>query len=86
MSSNVNLVDKLNPTHFSQNEKLKHKINEIYNDSLKNIQNNKENLLKEINYSNFNGTKVSIDQTENEKDNEGTTGLFDLNEIYKKYF
>ncbi|AYN24517.1 hypothetical protein [Buchnera aphidicola] len=80
MSSNITLVDKLNPTRFNQNDKLKTKIDEIYHESLKNIKNSSEILTQEKKYP-ISSTKVSINYVENENEN----SPIDLEEFYRKY-
>lgn len=65
MSSNVTLVDKLNPTRHKE---LKVKIDEICHKSLKNIKNTSKILIEEKKHP-ISSTKVSINYIENENEN-----------------
>ncbi|WP_295164022.1 hypothetical protein [uncultured Buchnera sp.] len=80
MSSNITLVDKLNPTRFDQNKKLKVKIDELCNKSLKNVENTSKGLIEEKKYP-ISSTKVSINHIENEN----KRNSIDFDEFYEEY-
>ncbi|AAM68100.1 hypothetical protein [Buchnera aphidicola] len=79
MSSNVTLVDKLNPIRHKE---LKVKIDEICHKSLKNLKNTSKILIEEKKHP-ISSTKVSINYIENE--NENKNNLINLENFYKKY-
>ncbi|QCI17379.1 hypothetical protein D9V62_02985 [Buchnera aphidicola (Aphis helianthi)] len=85
MSSNINLVDKLNPISFEQNEKFKTKIkpfdnNEIISrieDPINNPRNNKN--THGTKNTTHKSTKITIDFPQNDLD------LVELEKLHEKY-
>jgi hypothetical protein len=79
MSSNITLINKLNPTRFDQNDKLKIKIDELCAKSFKNLNSTSEKELIKYLVDNI---KLSIDyEVKDTKKNDPT----DLEIFYKKY-
>lgn len=80
MSSNINLVDKLNPMYLEHNNKSEIKIDPKEIERIrKEIIENIENKNKNKNKDNKNGSKVTISYSETEKN------LIKLEELYNKY-